>query len=114
MCFKGGVSTFAVYIHLISGPIYTSSLLVLHYRIKMGNIRLPHRNARRNWLRNRRRLNRVYKELVPSFVVQPEVTPWDRVPLEKLVVSHVIEKFMLIVKHEGFYCFNISCNGILF
>ena len=43
---KGGVSVFAVYIHLISGPIYTSSLLVLHYRITMGKIRFPHIEVR--------------------------------------------------------------------
>jgi len=41
---------------------------------------------------------------VSFFVVPPEFTPWDIVSLEKLVVSHVIKKFMLVVEleHEGF------------
>jgi len=40
---------------------------------------------------------------VSFFVVPPEFTPWDIIPLGKLVVSDVIKKFMLVVEleHEG-------------
>ena len=42
---------------------------------------------------------------VSFFVFPPEFTPWDIVSLEKLVVSHVIKKLMLVVEleHEGFF-----------
>jgi 3-dehydroquinate synthase class II len=40
---------------------------------------------------------------VSFFVVLPEFALWDIIPLEKLVVSHVIKKFMLVLEleHEG-------------
>jgi hypothetical protein len=42
---------------------------------------------------------------ITFFVVPPGFTPWDIIPLEKLVVSHVIIKYRLVVEleHEGLF-----------